>query len=288
MDKSVFRAFHRLRVRWAEVDMQKIVFNGHYLMYFDTAVGDYWRALALPYEATMQGLGGDLYVKKSGLEYQASARYDDRLDVGMRCARIGTSSMLFEGGVFRGHELLVKGELLYVYANPATQRAQPVPDDLRAALSAFEAGEAMAQIDTGDWATLKDAAGPLRRAVFIDEQGVPEAMEWDDDDVRALHAVCRNRLGLALATGRLLPAGAGGVSRLGRMAVRRDIRGSGHGEQVLGALVGAARQRGDLAIEIHAQRSAEAFYSRAGFVAEGPTFDEAGMPHVAMRLSLAG
>ena len=45
-----FRFFHRLRVRWAEVDMQKIVFNAHYLMYFDTAISDYWRALALPYE----------------------------------------------------------------------------------------------------------------------------------------------------------------------------------------------------------------------------------------------
>ena len=51
-----FRFFHRLRVRWAEVDMQKIVFNAHYLMYFDTAIGDYWRVLALPYEAAMRHL----------------------------------------------------------------------------------------------------------------------------------------------------------------------------------------------------------------------------------------
>ena len=53
MKRDDFRLLHRLRVRWAEVDMQKIVFNGHYLMYFDTAMADYWRALALPYEATM-------------------------------------------------------------------------------------------------------------------------------------------------------------------------------------------------------------------------------------------
>jgi hypothetical protein len=51
--KTDFRFFHRLRVRWAEVDMQKIVFNAHYLMYFDTAIADYWRALALPYEEAM-------------------------------------------------------------------------------------------------------------------------------------------------------------------------------------------------------------------------------------------
>ena len=57
-----YRFFHRLRVRWVEVDMQKLVFNGHYLMYFDTASADYWRALKLPYEAAMHALQGDLYV----------------------------------------------------------------------------------------------------------------------------------------------------------------------------------------------------------------------------------
>ena len=73
MQTSDFRFFHPLRVRWVEVDMQKIVFNGHYLMYFDTAVGDYWRHLVLPYEQTMHDLGGDLYVVKSTLEYLSAA-----------------------------------------------------------------------------------------------------------------------------------------------------------------------------------------------------------------------
>ena len=68
MKRADFRFFHRLRVRWVEVDMQKIVFNGHYLMYFDTAIADYWRSLALPYEESMHQLGGDLYVKKASLE----------------------------------------------------------------------------------------------------------------------------------------------------------------------------------------------------------------------------
>jgi YbgC/YbaW family acyl-CoA thioester hydrolase len=81
MKREEFRFFHRLRVRWAEVDMQKIVFNAHYLMYFDTAVADYWRALAMPYEEAMHLLQGDLYVKKATVEFHASARMDDRLDV---------------------------------------------------------------------------------------------------------------------------------------------------------------------------------------------------------------
>ena len=100
--RADFRYFHRLRVRWAEVDMQKIVFNAHYLMYFDTAISDYWRALALPYVEAMEHLGGDLYVKKATLEYHASARYDDMLDIVMKCERIGNSTLLFRGGIFRG------------------------------------------------------------------------------------------------------------------------------------------------------------------------------------------
>ena len=100
--RGAFRHFERLRVRWAEVDMQQIVFNGHYLMYFDTAVAGYWRALGLPYQATMVDLAGDLYVRKATLEYEGSARYDEQLDVGIRCARIGNTSMLLQAAVFRG------------------------------------------------------------------------------------------------------------------------------------------------------------------------------------------
>ena len=114
-----FRCFEHLRVRWAEIDMQKVVFNGHYLMYFDTAVGTYWRAMALPYEQTLQYLGGDLFVRKATLEYHAPARYDDVLDIGVRCSRIGTSSMTLSAAVFRGEELLVTGELVYVFSDPA-------------------------------------------------------------------------------------------------------------------------------------------------------------------------
>jgi len=80
MQRSDFRFFDRLRVRWAEIDAQKIVFNGHYLMYFDTALGSFWRAIAMPYAQTMEQLGGDLYVRKATVEYEGSARYDDVLD----------------------------------------------------------------------------------------------------------------------------------------------------------------------------------------------------------------
>ena len=212
MNREDFRFFHRLRVRWAEVDMQKIVFNAHYLMYFDTAVADYWRVLALPYEEAMHLLEGDIYVKKATVEFHASARMDDRLEVGIRCTRIGNSSMLFTGAIFRAEELLISCELVYVFADPATQTSRPVPQRLRELILGFEAGEPVLQVKTGGWQELGDDARLLRTAVFVQEQRIPAELEWDEADATAVHAVAYNRLGQAVATGRLLPAQAGVAS----------------------------------------------------------------------------
>ena len=286
MPRSDFRFFHRLRVRWAEVDMQKIVFNAHYLMYFDTAIGDYWRALALPYEEAMLSLGGDLYVRKATVEFNASARVDDVLDVGMKCMRVGTSSILFHGGLYRGDDLLVTCELVYVFADPATQTPRPVPQVLRDIFTAYESGEDLREVQTGDWATLGEVAGGLRRAVFIDEQRIPKELEWDEHDAVALHAVARNRLGQVVGVGRLLPAEKG-VAHIGRMAVHRALRGGGHGAAVLHALEAAARARGDRLVALNAQRSAEAFYRRLGYTVVGEPFEEAGIPHIEMHLPLS-
>lgn len=281
MNRSQFRCLHRLRVRWVEVDMQKIVFNGHYLMYVDTAVADYWRALALPYEASMHALGGDLYVKKASLEYMASARYDDLLEIGVRCARVGNSSIVFEAGVFRANQLLVKADLVYVFADVATQSSRPVPQALRTVFDDFEAGRAVTHLELGDWGQLGPDAGAVRAEVFVQEQGIPMEMEWDELDATAVHAVLRNSLGAAVATGRLL-VHAPGVARVGRMAVSRVLRGTGMGQQVLRALVQEAQRRGDTQVILHAQRSAEGFYARAGFVPRGAEFEEAGIPHIEM------
>ncbi len=281
MTPQDFRFSHSLRVRWVEVDMQKIVFNAHYLMYFDTAISDYWRALALPYEESMLQLGGDLYVKKASVEYHGSARFDDRLQVALKCARVGNSSMLFSGAIFRGDELLVSCELVYVFADPSSQTARPVPDALRVLLTRFEAGEAMVHLKTGDWAALGADAAKLRTAVFVQEQGIPLELEWDDADSTALHAVAYNGLGQGVATGRLVKH-AGGVSKIGRMAVHRALRGSGVGQQVLQSLMDVASQRGDAQVMLHAQRSAVGFYQRQGFKPRGQPFDEAGIAHIEM------
>ena len=276
-----YRFFHRLRVRWVEVDMQKIVFNGHYLMYFDTAMADYWRALKLPYEAAMHQLQGDLYVKKAGIEFHASARYDDVLDVGLKCARIGTSSLHFTGDIFRGDERLISCELLYVFADPATQKSKPVPPQLRDMFTGFEAGQPMVDMKIGSWEDLGTGAQQVRTEVFVQEQRIPADMEWDEADATAVHALAVNHLGQAVATGRLLQH-APGVAKIGRMAVIRVLRESGLGRDILHTLTQAAAQRGDHEVCLHAQRSAEGFYALLGFMPRGEPFEEAGIAHIEM------
>jgi YbgC/YbaW family acyl-CoA thioester hydrolase len=284
MNRSDFRFADPLRVRWAEVDMQKVVFNGHYLMYVDTAMGNYWRALALPYEETLAALDGDLFVRKSTLEYLAPARYDDALEVGIRFDSAGTSSLRFVAAVFRGEELLVHGEIVYVWTDAASRRPRPAPPALVDAFRAHAAGEPMVSVQVGAWSELGAEAQAIRTAVFVDEQKVPLALERDAADAGAVHALARNRLGLAVGTGRLLAAdGPGRSARIGRMAVSRALRGANIGRQLLEALMGAAARRGDAEVTLHAQVSAIGFYERAGFAAHGERFEEAGIGHQEMR-----
>jgi YbgC/YbaW family acyl-CoA thioester hydrolase len=133
-----FVCVSRLRVRWAEVDMQKIVFNGHYLTYIDTAVADYWRAIGLPYpEGYVERYGNDVYLRKATVEYLGSARYDDELAVYCRVSKLGRSSMTFVFEICRAVELLITAELVYVNADPA-MKAVPLPEDLRGRVIRYE------------------------------------------------------------------------------------------------------------------------------------------------------
>jgi YbgC/YbaW family acyl-CoA thioester hydrolase len=282
--RSAFRFLDRLRVRWAEVDMQKIVFNGHYLMYFDTAIAGYWRALALPYHETMEALAGDLFVRKATVEYEGSARYDDLCELGVRCQRIGKSSMGFALALFRGETRLVHGELVYVFADPATQTSRPVPPSLREVLEGYEAGQPVLDCQTGVWSALGHDARRLRQVVFETELGVRQNMTEDAADATALHAVAYNRFGLAVGTGRLTTE-ATGRARIARVAVHGALRGAGVGAALVRGLVSAARGRGDREVVLSAQASVQRFYERLGFAPRGQRYQEAGQPHQDMVLA---
>lgn len=287
-----FRLLHRLRVRWAEVDMQNIVFNAHYLMYMDVAITEYWRASAMPFAQSFGLLGGDLVVRKATVDFIQSARMDDVLDIGMRFVRAGRSSMLFQGAVFRGDELLATGELTYVYTTPDhhAKTSQPVPQPLRDALIAFEAGEDMTRLQLGPWSDFQAHAMPLRHTVFVQEKGIAPELMGDEADVNAVHVLVTNRLGLPLATGRLVPQvgsdNEGQMGQVGRMAVLHAQRSQGLGAQMLKALLEHARQLDLRAVVLHAQLGAVDFYACHGFECQGAVFEAAGLPHQTMVLNL--
>jgi predicted GNAT family N-acyltransferase len=144
---------------------------------------------------------------------------------------------------------------------------------------------AMTYIEIGDWPLMQSAAQAVRTAVFVQEQGIAPEDEWDEDDATSLHAVLFDVNGQALGNARLLQPTAN-VAKVGRMAVLRDMRGRSFGARLLQALLLEARRRGNKEVRLSAQRTAEGFYASHGFVVTGEPFDEVGIPHVEMRLSL--
>ena len=130
-----------LRVRWAEVDAQGVVFNGHYLTYCDVCVTEYWRAIGFAYPQALHALGCDTFVRKATLEYFDAAVFDDELLIGGRTAALGRTSMRFDVAMARRRapeHVLISGELVYVNADLKSRAPLPWPDALRERIRAFE------------------------------------------------------------------------------------------------------------------------------------------------------
>ena len=138
----------------------------------------------------------------------------------------------------------------------------------------------MLKIQLLDWTAAQPEAKPIRFEVFVDEQRVPAEIELDEHDAHCIHAIAYSG-GRAVGTGRLLPDG-----HIGRMAVLKPARGKGIGKALLRSLIEAAHRRGDREVMLSAQVHAVGFYRAEGFEPEGPVYEEAGIPHQAMRLAL--
>jgi predicted GNAT family N-acyltransferase len=132
-----------------------------------------------------------------------------------------------------------------------------------------------------NWNASRDQLRAVRHAVFVEEQHVPEELEWDEADERAYHVLASDEEGVAIGTGRLRLDG-----QIGRMAVAREWRGRGVGGAILAALLELARKEGCTVVRLHAQTHALGFYGKYGFSAVGAEFDEAGIPHRTMELRL--
>ena len=134
------------------------------------------------------------------------------------------------------------------------------------------------------WEDARELVQPIRIKVFILEQKVPEDLEWDEYDETAWHAVAKSNHQV-IGTGRLIINQSNqSTAKIGRMAIDSEYRGKGIGIEMLKALINKGKEKGAQEFILHAQTHAIAFYAREGFEPYGPIFDEAGIPHVEMRL----
>jgi acyl-CoA thioester hydrolase len=128
-----FTFFHPLRVRWAECDAQGIVFNVNYFLYFDVGMTEYLRALGFQGAAMIE-----FVTAHAEADYRAPAKFDEELEVAIRCARFGKTSMTLKAAIFRDEELVTEGALTYVHVAPDTQRKSPLPAAFVERVEAFE------------------------------------------------------------------------------------------------------------------------------------------------------
>lgn len=131
-----------------------------------------------------------------------------------------------------------------------------------------------------DWATHGNACLAVRRQVFVQEQGIAPAVEFDGRDPDCIHVLAQHH-DQAIGTARMLPD-----AHIGRVAVLAPWRGHGVGRLLMVALTEEARLRGESAVHLASQESAIDFYRRLGFVAHGDMYLEAGIPHLDMTLTL--
>jgi predicted GNAT family N-acyltransferase len=131
------------------------------------------------------------------------------------------------------------------------------------------------------WQAAQAELAQLRQQVFVIEQQVPVALEWDGLDAAAIHLLARDKNQNAIGCARILAGGS-----IGRMAVLKNWRKQGVGHALLQAAIASCRSRGWLHISLSAQTHAIGFYQRAGFVVCSEEYLDAGIPHRDMLLQL--
>lgn len=131
--RGAFTFVTPIRVRWDECDAQGVVYFGKYFTLFDVAMTEYFRGLG--YDASALD---EFFTVRAEADFKSSARFDDLVEVSVRCARIGATSLTLNYAIFRGDEVLADGAITYVHADPKTQEKSPVPPMIVEKIAAFE------------------------------------------------------------------------------------------------------------------------------------------------------
>jgi len=130
------------------------------------------------------------------------------------------------------------------------------------------------------WDKDREDLSKVRRSVFIEEQQVPEELEWDDDDKTSVHVLVTDN-NTPIATGRIKMDG-----HIGRMAVLKEYRNKGIGSDMLKALINFSKTLKMKTVYLHAQITAVPFYEKHGFKISSDEFMDAGIPHKSMTLDV--
>ena len=143
MARSDFRFSLPFRVRYAEIDGQKIVFNAHYLTYFDTAITEYVEAIGYDYEGEVGRTNHDYHTVRNVVEYKQPVYFREDIDVLVRPGRIGRTSLTFAIEIHPSgsDDLRTTGEVVWVYTNQDTHESAPLPQNLLDLLEAYEGGK---------------------------------------------------------------------------------------------------------------------------------------------------
>jgi acyl-CoA thioester hydrolase len=132
---------HELRVRYGECDPQGIVFNANYLLYFDVAFTELWRAAVGPWQEMVER-GVDAVVADANLSFRTPARFDDELQLRAQVTRLGRTSITTEIDVVRAEDVLVAGRLRHVCVATETWSKTEMPDWVRSGLRHFASADA--------------------------------------------------------------------------------------------------------------------------------------------------
>ena len=140
MARGDFKYFHRLRVRYSEIDGQSIVYNAHYLMYFDEGITNYFRALPHDYKSEVQRTGHDFHTVRGLVEYAKPIEFDEEIDICVKVGRIGRSSIRFDLEIHGKDvdDFRASGEVVWVYTNQTTHKTAAVPRELVASMVALD------------------------------------------------------------------------------------------------------------------------------------------------------
>ena len=140
MKRKIYKFFHTLRVRYAEVDAQGIVFNSHYLTYFDCAITEYYRKIKYNYISEVKKNKKDFHVIKTTIEYKKPISFDQVIDLGVKISKIGNTSLTFDISIYsnRKNILLARGNIIQVYTDQIKKCSTPLSKSFVKKIRKFE------------------------------------------------------------------------------------------------------------------------------------------------------